>query len=100
MFDYIKFCKTLPSISDDDEYMVMDECQVMMKVDEGKCPVYHAVFKSRVDRFPKIRKNVSIIRILCAPNFMLLYRYTAMKMHMLLAQYAKRCQHRHKNVIL
>ncbi|KYQ54243.1 Uncharacterized protein C4orf37 like protein [Trachymyrmex zeteki] len=57
MFDYIKFCKTLPSISDDDEYMVMDECQVMMKVDEGKCPVYHAVFKSRVDRFPKIRKN-------------------------------------------
>ncbi|XP_018397188.1 PREDICTED: sperm-tail PG-rich repeat-containing protein 2-like [Cyphomyrmex costatus] len=56
MFDYIKFYKTLLSISDDDEYMVIDDYQVMKKIDE-KCPVYHAVFKSRVDRFPKIRKN-------------------------------------------
>ncbi|XP_018367205.1 PREDICTED: sperm-tail PG-rich repeat-containing protein 2-like [Trachymyrmex cornetzi] len=57
MFDYIKFCKTLPSISDNDEYMIMEEGQVMKKVDEEKYPVYHAVFKSRVDRFPKMRKN-------------------------------------------
>ncbi|KYN31534.1 Uncharacterized protein C4orf37 like protein [Trachymyrmex septentrionalis] len=56
MFDYMKFCKTLPSISDDDEHMVMEEGQVMKKVEE-KYPVYHAVFKSRVDRFPKMRKN-------------------------------------------
>lgn len=63
MFDYLKFCKTLTSISDDDEYMVIDERKV---ADKGKYSVYHAIFKSRVDRFPKIRKNVSIIRILYA----------------------------------
>ncbi|EGI71008.1 Uncharacterized protein C4orf37-like protein [Acromyrmex echinatior] len=53
----IKFCKTLPSISDTDEYVVMEEDQVMKKVDEEKYPVHHAVFKSRVDRFPKLRKR-------------------------------------------
>lgn len=63
IFDYLKFCKTLTAISDDDEYMVIDECKV---ANERKCSVYHAVFKSRVARFPKIRKNVSIIRILYA----------------------------------
>lgn len=65
MFDYIKFCKTL-LISDYDEYVVMEKDQVMKKVDEEKYPIYHAVFKSRVDRFPKMRKNVSNIIILCA----------------------------------
>ncbi|KAG5315012.1 STPG2 protein, partial [Acromyrmex insinuator] len=59
MSDYIKFCKTLPSISDTDEYVVMEEDQVMKKVDEEKYPVHHAVFKSRVDRFPKLRKRNS-----------------------------------------
>ncbi|XP_011068530.1 PREDICTED: sperm-tail PG-rich repeat-containing protein 2-like [Acromyrmex echinatior] len=35
----------------------MEEDQVMKKVDEEKYPVHHAVFKSRVDRFPKLRKR-------------------------------------------
>jgi len=68
MFDYLKFFKTLTSINDDDEYVVIDKvakCKVAKKLDE-KRPVYHAVFKSRVDRFPKVRKNVSIIKILYA----------------------------------
>jgi len=65
MFDYLKFFKTLTSVNDDDEYVVIDKCKVAKKLDE-KRPVYHAVFKSRVDRFPKIRKNVSIVRILYA----------------------------------
>lgn len=57
MFDYLKFYKTLTSLSDD-ECTLTDEFKV---ADEEKCSVYHAVFKSRVDRFPKIRKNVSIL---------------------------------------
>ncbi|XP_071567392.1 uncharacterized protein [Temnothorax nylanderi] len=57
MFDYLKLCKTLTSIGDDDEFMVIDEYKVVKEVDEEKCPAYHAVFKSRVDRFPKIRKH-------------------------------------------
>ncbi|XP_011691565.1 PREDICTED: sperm-tail PG-rich repeat-containing protein 2-like [Wasmannia auropunctata] len=56
MFDYVKFYKTLSSISDDDEYTI-DECKVLKEVDKEKYPVYHAVFKSRVDRFPKIRNG-------------------------------------------
>ncbi|KYM78964.1 Uncharacterized protein C4orf37 like protein [Atta colombica] len=57
MFDYIKFCKTLLLISDYDKYVVMKKDQVLKKVNEEKYPIYHAVFKSRVDRFPKMRKN-------------------------------------------
>lgn len=57
MFNYLKFYKTLTSLDGDDECIELtDERKV---TDEGKCSVYHAVFKSRVDRFPKIRKNVS-----------------------------------------
>lgn len=47
-------------ISDNDDYIKIEKCKVAKEADEGKCLVYHAVFKSRVDRFPKIRKNVSI----------------------------------------
>ncbi|XP_024868958.1 sperm-tail PG-rich repeat-containing protein 2-like [Temnothorax curvispinosus] len=57
MFDYPKLCKTLTLIGDDDEFTVIDEYKVVKEVDEEKCPAYHAVFKSRVDRFPKIRKH-------------------------------------------
>lgn len=52
MFDYLKFYKTLTSLSDDDECTLTEERKV---TEEEKCSVYHAVFKSRVDRFPKIR---------------------------------------------
>ncbi|KAM0728430.1 Sperm-tail PG-rich repeat-containing protein 2 [Formica fusca] len=55
MFDYLKFYKTLTSLSDDDECTLTDERKV---TEEEKSSVYHAVFKSRVDRFPKIRDDV------------------------------------------
>ncbi|XP_070161370.1 sperm-tail PG-rich repeat-containing protein 2 [Polyergus mexicanus] len=55
MFDYLKFYKTLTSLSDDDECTLIDERKV---TEEEKSSVYHAVFKSRVDRFPKIRDDV------------------------------------------
>lgn len=47
MFDYLKFYKSLTLLSDDDECTLTDERKVM---DEKKCLIYHAVFKSRVDR--------------------------------------------------
>lgn len=63
MFDYLKFYKTLVSLlSANDEYVEIDKYKVGKKADGGKRLVYHAVFKSKVDRFPKIRKDVSIIR--------------------------------------
>ncbi|KAL6267561.1 hypothetical protein P5V15_000636 [Pogonomyrmex californicus] len=55
MFDYLKFCETLTLRRDDGEYLLIDKHKI---TDEGKRPVYHAVFKSRVDRFPKIPDDV------------------------------------------
>ncbi|XP_072754212.1 uncharacterized protein [Anoplolepis gracilipes] len=55
MTDYIKFYKTLTLLSSDTECTFTDEREV---IDEEKCLVYHAVFKSRVDRFPKIHDDV------------------------------------------
>ncbi|KAG5327879.1 STPG2 protein, partial [Pseudoatta argentina] len=57
--DYMQFCKTLSSISDTDEYVGMEEDQVMKKVGKEKYPIHHAVVKSRVDRFPNMRKRNS-----------------------------------------
>lgn len=52
MFDYLKFYKTLTSLNDNDECIeLIDKRKV---TDEGKCSIYHAVFKSRMDRFPII----------------------------------------------
>ncbi|XP_026825708.1 sperm-tail PG-rich repeat-containing protein 2-like [Ooceraea biroi] len=58
MTDYLKFYVTSTSMSDitsfSEEYALTDERKI---TDEGKCAVYHAVFKSRVERFAKIRKD-------------------------------------------
>jgi len=50
----------MPSMSDimspKEECALIDERKI---TDEAKSAVYHAVFKSKVDRFPKILKDVS-----------------------------------------
>ncbi|XP_067207433.1 sperm-tail PG-rich repeat-containing protein 2-like [Linepithema humile] len=56
--NYQNFYQMLRLISDEDEQMLCyDEYE---KVDEKKFPVYHAVFKSRVDRFSKIYKHSDV----------------------------------------
>ncbi|XP_020279765.1 sperm-tail PG-rich repeat-containing protein 2-like isoform X2 [Pseudomyrmex gracilis] len=51
---YLDVHKTPTSINDDDKSTLTDKYSVM---DEEKSAVHHAVFKSRVDRFPKICKD-------------------------------------------
>jgi hypothetical protein len=73
--DKISVYLDLPLMSDimspEVECTLTDEHKI---TNEAKSAVYHAVFKSRVDRFPKILKDVShknfmhsCITILCIP---------------------------------
>lgn len=50
---YLDVHKTPTSTNDDDKSTLTDKYSV---TGEGKSAVHHAVFKSRVDRFPKICK--------------------------------------------
>lgn len=60
IIDYLNFYVTSTSVND---ISFNEECALSDKrkiIDEEKCAVYHAVFKSRVKRFAKIYKDVSI----------------------------------------
>lgn len=77
MFDYLKFYKTLASLSDD-ECTLIGNCNVNDEfkiANEEKCSVYHVIFKSRVEKFPKIRKNVSILYKICIYNGNIFFQF-------------------------
>lgn len=59
--NYLNFDQILRLINDEDKQMLC--CDEYKKVDEKKFPVYHAVFKSRVNRFSKMYKYVSILYV-------------------------------------